>query len=47
MPSISITDLSVDLPVYGVDSRSLKKEVARADLIAEVRTIVEAAGGAA
>lgn len=30
MTSISITDLSVDLPVYGVDSRSLKKEVARA-----------------
>lgn len=30
MPSITATDLSVELPIYGVDSRSLKKEVARA-----------------
>lgn len=30
MASISIQDLSVELPVYGVDARSLKKHVARA-----------------
>lgn len=30
MASIRISDLTVELPVYGVDSRSLKKEVARA-----------------
>lgn len=30
MAFVSVSHLSVDLPVYGVDSRSLKKEVARA-----------------
>lgn len=30
MTSITATDLSVELPIYGVDSRSLKKEMARA-----------------